>query len=517
MSSPKKIALAGSHKTAHERETTGKVNSNETIEVTVRIRRKKSIEAKLQSGERVTHENYEKEFGSSQNDVDKVEAFAHEYHLSTAQVSLARRSVILRGSVGNMEAAFGVNLATSTDTAGNQIRVREGDIFIPETLKDIIEGVFGLDNRPVARPMFKISKRDGQIVSHAAAPQSFTPNQLATIYSFPEGFDGSGETIGIIELGGGYRTQDLTTYFKGLGIKTPSVKAVSVDGGTNSPTNANGADGEVMLDIEVAGAVSPGANIVVYFCPNTDQGFLDAITQSIHDTANKPSVISISWGSAEVNWTQQSLTSFNEAFKAASVLGVTICVAAGDAGSNDGVTSGATGGQLNVDFPASSPYALACGGTSLVVNNGAITSETVWHDSDTSAGGGGVSSTFPLPDYQANSNVPLTPGWQFKGRGVPDVAGDADPNTGYQVLVDGQEMVIGGTSAVAPLMAGLIARVNQQKGTSAGFINPTIYATPGLCRDITVGDNDTTTTHTSGYSAGIGWDACTGLGVLSKF
>jgi kumamolisin len=227
-------------------------------------------------------------------------------------------------------------------------------------------------------------------------------------------------------------------------------------------------------------------------------------------------VISISWGSAEVNWTDQSLTNFNEAFKAASLLGVTICVASGDSGSSDGVTAGATAADGNVDFPASSPYVLACGGTSLIANNGVVSSETVWHDSDTSAGGGGVSNTFPLPDYQNNANVPLSNGWQFKGRGVPDVAGDADPNTGYKVLVDGQEMVIGGTSAVAPLMAGLIARVNQQKGKSAGFLNPVLYANPSFCRDITIGNNDTTVTH-EGYSARVGWDACTGLGVLSKF
>lgn len=517
MSSPGKIALAGSHKAAHGRDITGKVNRNETIEVTVRIRRKKPIEAKLQSGERVTHKNYEKEFGSSQKDVDKVEAFAHQYHLSTAEVSLARRSLILRGSVNNMEAAFGVTLSASTDADGNKIRVREGDIFIPATLSDIIEGVFGLDNRPVARPMFKVAERGGQIASNAVPANTFTPDQLAKIYGFPDGFNGKGQTIGIIELGGGFRTTDLTKYFKGLKIKKPAVKAISVDGGKNSPSNPNGADGEVMLDIEVAGAVAPGAKMVVYFCTNTDKGFLDAITTAVHDSANKPSVVSISWGSAEVNWTQQSLTSFNEAFKAASVLGVSICIASGDSGSSDGVTAGQTADAGNVDFPASSPYVLACGGTSLKVNaNGAIVSEVVWHDSNTSAGGGGVSNVFPLPDYQNNSNVPLSNGIQFKGRGVPDVAGDADPNTGYQVLVDGQQMVVGGTSAVAPLMAGLIARVNQQKGTAAGFINPAIYATPNLCRDITVGDNNTTIDN-EGYSARVGWDACTGLGVLSKF
>jgi kumamolisin len=512
MNSPEKIPLPGSHKATHKGETTGKINPDEAIEVTIRVRRKKPIESKLQAGERITHKNYEKEFGSSRKDVNKVEAFAHQHHLSTAEVDLARRSVILRGSIADMEDAFGVTLLSSTDPSGNKIRVRQGDIFIPETLKDIVEGVFGLDNRPVARPMFKAAQRDGQFVSHAAAPKAFTPDQLANIYGFPAGFNGKGQTIGILELGGGFRNKDIAAYFKSLGIKKPVVKAVSIDGGKNTPTNPNSPDSEVMLDIEVAGAVAPGAKIIVYFCPNTDQGFLDAITKAVHDTTNKPSVISISWGSAEANWTQQSFINFNEAFKAASLLGVTICVAAGDNGSNDGVNDG----QVHVDFPASSPYVLACGGTSLSVNNSQISSETVWHDSDHSATGGGVSNFFALPDYQLNANVPLSIGTQYKGRGVPDVAGDADPNTGYKVLVDGQQMVIGGTSAVAPLMAGLIARINQQKGTPAGFINPALYASPAMCRDITVGNNKTTTAQT-GYTAGPGWDACTGWGVLSSF
>lgn len=513
MRSPKKIALAGSHKAAHSGDTGAKINRDEAIEVTVRIRRKKSIESKLKSGEHITHKNYEKEYGSSQKDVDKVEAFAHLYHLSTVETDLARRSVMLKGSVADMEAAFGVKLSGAKDAQGCDIRVRQGDIFIPATLKDIIEGVFGLDNRPVARPMLKIAQRGGQVVSHAAAPLAFTPNQLANIYGFPAGFNGKGQTIAILELGGGYRTKDIASYFKGLGIKKPTIKAISVDGGKNSPGNANSADGEVMLDIEVAGAIANGAKIVVYFCPNTDKGFLDAITKAVHDTANKPSVISISWGGPEANWTQQSLTNFNEAFKGAATLGVTICIAAGDNGSSDGLTDG----EVNVDFPASSPYVLACGGTSLQVNNNTIVSETVWHDSDNSATGGGVSNMFDLPDYQKNSNVPKSINTGHIGRGVPDVAGDADPNTGYKVLVDGQQMVIGGTSAVAPLYAGLIARINQQKGKWAGFINPVLYAeNPSVCRDITVGDNKTVSGNV-GYSAQVGWDPCTGLGVLSTF
>ncbi|MGZ3751852.1 MAG: S53 family peptidase [Mucilaginibacter sp.] len=515
MRSPKKIALAGSNKAAHTGDITAKIDRDEDIEVTVRIRRKKSLEDKLKSGDTISHKNYEKEFGAAQKDADKVEAFAHMYHLSTVETDLARRSVILKGSIADMEAAFGVKLSGSTDASGNKIRVRQGEIFIPATLKDVIQGVFGLDNRPVARPLFKIGRRDGQAdAAPAVSHQTFTPDQLANIYGFPAGFNGKGQTIAIIELGGGYRTKDITTYFKGLGLKKPTVKAISIDGSKNKPSNPNGADGEVMLDIEVAGAVAPGAKIVVYFCPNTDQGFLDAITKAVHDSANKPSVVSISWGGAEANWTQQSLTNFNEAFKGAAALGVTICVAAGDNGSSDGLSDG----EVNVDFPASSPYVLACGGTSLKVNNSnAITSETVWHDSDNSATGGGVSNIFDLPDYQKNSNVPTAIDTGHIGRGVPDVAGDADPNTGYKVLVDGQSMVIGGTSAVAPLYAGLVARINQQKGSWAGFINPVLYsATPSLCRDITVGNNKTTSGQT-GYDARVGWDPCTGLGVLSHF
>lgn len=506
-----KVELPGSHKAAHKGEVSN-INPDDTVEVTVRIRRKQSIDDLLKEGKRISQEDYEKDFAASPEDVDKVEEFASEHHLSTVDANLARRSVILTGTVADMEAAFGVTLNCTANENGKSYRVRSGSIFVPEELKDIVEGVFGLDDRPVARPMFRSVSKDGHFVPHAAVAQAFTPNQLADIYGFPSGFDGTGQCIAIIELGGGYRTKDLTKYFKEIGVKKPAVKAVSVDKGKNAPSTAESADGEVMLDIEVAGAVAPGAKMVVYFCTNTDKGFLDAITKAIHDTANKPSVISISWGSAEVNWTEQSLNNFNEAFKAAAVLGVSICVAAGDSGSSDSVTDGA----VHVDFPASSPFVLACGGTSLTVNNGKVENEVVWHDSDTSAGGGGVSEFFKIPDYQANANVPPSINTKNNGRGVPDVAGDADPNTGYKVLVDGQEMVIGGTSAVAPLMAGLIARVNQKKGKWAGFINPEIYANPSLCRDITEGNNNTTASNT-GYSAGPGWDACTGLGVLSGF
>ena len=486
------------------------LNPNDTASVTIRVRRKKSIDKVLEKGQLISREDYAAQYGASEDDIAQVEAFAADHHLSIVESDNGRRSVILKGRIGDLEKAFQVHLTHYKDDKGFVFRGRIGDICIPAELDGIVEGVFGLDNRPHAQPHFQVStEENGMFVAHASST-SYNPNQLNTIYNFPKNVTGKNQCIAIIELGGGYRNADLTTYFAGLGIPMPSIKAVSVDGATNSPTTSNSADGEVMLDIEVAGAVAPGASIVVYFAPNTDQGFLDAITQAVHDTQNKPSIISISWGQAEVGWTTQSLNNFNEAFKAASLLGVTICVAAGDSGSDDSVGDG----KVHVDFPASSPYVLACGGTKLVAKGAKISSEVVWHEAADSATGGGVSNFFPVPAYQAKAKVPLSIDTKFKGRGVPDVAGNADPNTGYKVRVDGQNMVIGGTSAVAPLMAGLIALVNEKNGKAAGFINPKIYAAAGSCRDITVGNNITTSTN-KGYKAGKGWDGCTGLGVLS--
>ena len=232
------------------------------------------------------------------------------------------------------------------------------------------------------------------------------------------------------------------------------------------------------------------------------QGFLDALTTALHDTANgPPSVISISWGSPESNYTAQSLTAFDDACQSAAALGITITVASGDNGSSDGGTGN------NVDFPASSPHVLGCGGTELVASGTTIQQEVVWDDqaSQGGASGGGVSSVFARPSWQANANVPAAP-TSAGGRGVPDVAGDASPETGYNVTFDGQAEVVGGTSAVAPLWAALIALLNQQRGSNLGFINSTIYASAeNGFNDITQGSN-------GAYSAGPGWDACTGLG-----
>jgi kumamolisin len=515
MSKAKKTAytkLVGSEKHAPVGNQVEAPSPEQTMEVTVRLRRKKSIDSELKKGVRYSRADFDEAFGAKQSDVEKIEAFANNHHLAVSNVDTARRSVMLKGSVKDFEEAFQVKLGCYVGDDGKTFRGRQGHINIPADLQGIVEGVFGLDDRPNARPMFQYAPDSNGIAAPKSVTQSFPPGTVASLYGFPSKANGKGQCIAIIELGGGYRVQDLNTYFSKMKITPqPTVTAISVDGGKNNPTNANSADGEVMLDIEVAGAVAPGAKIVVYFAPNTDKGFLDAITQAIHDNQNKPSVISISWGSAEKNWTTQSLNNFNEAFKSAALLGVTICAAAGDQGSSDAVNDG----KVHVDFPSSSPYVLACGGTKLTASGTKITGETVWHVSKDSATGGGISDFFPLPDYQKKTTIPASLNGGFKGRGLPDVAGNADPTTGYQVRVDGQDFVIGGTSAVAPLMSAFIALTNQQKKKQVGFINPQLYSTPNSCRDITVGDNITTSGN-KGFKAGVGWDACTGWGVLSK-
>ncbi|HEX8986081.1 MAG TPA: S53 family peptidase [Bryobacteraceae bacterium] len=477
----------------------GKPDPGERISVTVLLRRRAQPPAP--GGPVISREEFAARYGAAPEDVDAVERFAAANDLSVAEVNLARRSVVLTGTIANMSEAFGTELGIYHSAEG-QYRGRTGSVYVPAELSAAIEGVFGLDERPQTRARFR-RHLPGK-VPHAAGDTSYTPVEVARLYDYPEN-QGAGQCVAIIELGGGFRAADLKQYFTGLGISpVPSVTAVSVDGGHNHPTgDPNSADGEVLLDIEVAGAIAPQARIAVYFAPNTDQGFLDAITTAVHDTVHKPSVISISWGSAESAWTDQSLNGFDQAFSDAGLLGVTVCCASGDDGSADGVTDGAA----HVDFPSSSPHALACGGTRLEATDGEIKSEVVWsHGAGNGATGGGVSEKFPLPSWQSASGVPpsVNPG-HFIGRGVPDLAGNADPATGYQILVDGRSAVLGGTSAVAPLIAALIALLNEKQGQPLGFVNAALYSRPDALRDVTSGDN-------GAYAAGSGWDACTGLG-----
>jgi kumamolisin len=491
----------------------GPADPNQKIEVSVFLRRG-SLAGKfpsaaqtgalpLQQRKYLTREEFARLHGASTADLEKIRAFAGQNGLKVMSEDRAARIVKLSGTVQAFNAAFGVDLRRYEHSSGTY-RCRTGTLTVPADLERIIEGVFGLDNRPQAKAHFRLRKEKPNAAAQAAAA-SYSPVQVAEAYAFPTGATGVGQCIGVIELGGGYSAGDLDTFFGGLGISTPTVTAVSVDGATNSPTgDPSGADGEVELDIEVAGAVAPGAQIAAYFAPNTDQGFIDAVTTAVHDATLKPSVVSISWGGPENSWTEQSRNALNSACQDASTMGITILAASGDDGASDGSTSGTP----TVDFPAASPYVVACGGTKLTLSGTTISSEQAWNELSENEGatGGGVSELFALPSFQQSANVPAAPNG-FVGRGVPDVAGDADPETGYNVVVDGQQTVIGGTSAVAPLWAGLLALINQSLGTNVGYVNPLLYAAKAEAtfHDITTGNN-------GDYSAGPGWDACTGLG-----
>jgi kumamolisin len=470
----------------------------------------------------LTRAEFAARHGASEADFDAVAAFAQGAGLAILERRTAARSIVLSGTVGQVTAAFGTAIERVEHAAGISRR-RTAPIQVPPALDGIVEAVFGIDDVPVAKPHFQFSRQDAQAALQASLPlgaappdaqatTGFTGVDMAKLYDFPAGLDGSGQCIAIIELGGGYRSADLTAYFKSLGLAAPQVTAVSVDGGRNSPSLPSSADAEVMLDIEVAGAVAPKAAIAVYFAPNSEQGFVDAIAAAVHDDVRKPSVISISWGAPESAWTQQGLAAMDAAFQAAAALGVTVCCAAGDAGADDqNPDNGTPDGRAHADFPASSPYVLGRGGTRITVSGGAIASETAWNDDPaSSATGGGVSDVFDLPAWQAHAGVPpsINPDRRI-GRGVPDVAGNASPATGYQVRVDYMTFTIGGTSAVSPLWAGLVALLNQKLAQPAGWLNPLLYgplAGSGALRDIASGDN-------GGYTARAGWDACTGWGV----
>jgi len=337
--------------------------------------------------------------------------------------------------------------------------------------------------------------------------QSFSVLDLAALYNFPTEVDGDGQTIALIELGGGYSDSDLDAHFGGLKLAKPSVTSVSVDGVKNAP--GGDADAQVTLDVEVAGAIAPAAHIVVYFAPSTNKGFADAVKKAIGDNRNRPSVLSIGWGWPEVSWTTDAIKQLDEAFQAAAKAGITVVCAAGDGGVTDGVDDG----KAHVDFPASSPWVLSCGGTRVTAKNKSISSEVVWNDGSAGgATGGGVSQVFPLPDWQSQVGVPSLEGGH-KGRGVPDVAAHASPHLGYLLTVHGQRLVVGGTSAVVPLWAGLVALINHGVGRNVGYINPLLYSKigpAGVLHSITEGNNGKGSVR--GYSAGPGWNACAGWG-----
>ena len=475
-----------------------------------------AVSARLGQRRYLTRAELAESSAASEETVERVRLFAQEHGLTVEDVDRVRRSVTLSGPVDAFSDAFRVQLRIYR-TPQLTYRGRQGPVHIPAELEGSVEAVLGLDNRPQARPHLRQPRTPAP--DNGTAATSFFPPQIARFYDFPEHVDGSGQCVGILEFvtptdpqdpgsprGAGYRIGELQAYFAELGVSpAPEVIGVSVDGAENTPGTNPDVDVEVMLDIEVVSSIAPGAKIVVYFAPNTSRGFVDAVKAAVHDETNNPSALSISWGGPEQEaWTGQTRRSLEAAFESAARVGMTVLAAAGDDGSNDRVGDG----MAHADYPASSPYVLGCGGTRITVGGDRITEEVTWDDQG--AGGGGVSELFGLPSYQQGVGVPLSANRPHRaGRGVPDVAADASPLSGYRIrLNDGDEQPVGGTSAVAPLLCALVALVNEGTGTPMGFANPILYHVArieGVFQDVTEGNN-------GDYQAGAGWDACTGLG-----
>ncbi|WP_193182960.1 S53 family peptidase [Nisaea sediminum] len=433
--------------------------------------------------------------------ISRIAAYAGRNGFTLTAVEPAKLRVKLTGPAYRHEAAFRIRLAHFHHPRG-RYRGYWGPLYCPAGLAELLEAILGHETAPVGRSHL-------QPVLDVGAAKPMLANRIATLYGFPQQ-SAAGQTVAILEFGGGYLQSDMAVAARAMGVPVPEIVALSVDGGSQDFAGGAGASVEVALDMQVVAGAAPGARLAVYFAANAARSFVDATLDALHDQQNAPSVISISWGGAEEGWSQAGMQAMNRALADAARLGVSVFISSGDLLAPDGVRDG----RVHVNFPASSPWATGCGGTLLDTSGGAIASETVWN-SGAAGTGGGVSRVWPLPAYQANASVPVNLESGQAGRGVPDVAADADPQSGFWVFVDGNPSPVGGTSAVAPLWAGFTALVNaaraEKQKPPVGFLNPLLYGNPSLLKPVTSGNNKPAGTNT-GYDATSGYSATTGLG-----
>jgi kumamolisin len=521
-----------SHVPLHGEEQKGQTDRDAELQVTLLLRRRQALpDPHAEFGSQLPHQKKHltvaelaSAFGATQDDTARVERFAAAHGLTVLEIAHHQRKVVLRGNAANMEKAFGVSLVEMEHRRGNY-RATSGTASLPHELRNVVQAVMGLNTRPCAR-------RRAVHHNNTTTPY-WTAPQMAEAYGFSSARSAAGQSIALIELGGGYHEEDLRQFFNGLEMTMPVVRCVTVDGAQNAPASveqikqfldvvegkrkisevpeeilsAAQCTVEVTMDIELAAALAPGAEIVVYMTPGTEQGIYDAISMAIADPERLPSAISISWGEPETGVSGAYLSSVDEVLREAALLGVTVCASSGD----DGAMNGSTDGTPTVNFPASSPHVLSCGGSTVRAATDENLREAAWNcmlHGMHGATGGGVSRNFETPPWQQDHGVPLAPTGN-KGRGVPDVAGPADPHRGCAILVGGESCSSAGTSAVAPLWAAMVACMNTALGARCGFITPLLYqlakSGDGPLHAITEGDNGF-------YKTGQGWNACTGLG-----
>ena len=501
------ITLTNSYIVSPANATIEPANLSTRLKITIVLRRNaclKNYADQVINGKAkiLTFDEFNDMFAPSQEDINLVTEFAISNKLAVHKIYTNSATIKLVGSVENFNNAFGITLLNVTNNDRSYLSY-SGSITLPSTLQDVVIGVVGLDDSL----LLSHSVVATDIVATGHVPN--TPQQVAQAYQFPNG-TGNGTCIGIIELGGGYTQQNLTSTFSRVGLPVPAITSVSIAPGHNNPSDIANSP-EVMMDLYVAGGVAPNAKLAVYFAVNSFAGFINAVNAAVHDAVNAPSVISISWGSYEQNWGNNA-SLMDVTFLQAIALGITVTAATGDYGSKAG--PGYTN-PYTVQYPASSPYVLSCGGTSMALNSaGGIASEVVWNIG-TNGSSGGVSALYSVPAYQSGLTYTTYPAGTtsaLSGRGIPDVSGQA---VGYQFYygVNNQPYPnASGTSAAAPLYAGLVAIVNQLTNRRVGFLNTKLYNNSMSFNDVTSGNNACPAS--VGYSATVGWDACTGLGSI---
>lgn len=536
-----RVRLGASERTAPTGELKGAVDPAVEMDVTVMLKSKgtdlrmERTLARIAQGRQapLNDTQFAEQFSARPESLKAVTQFAESNGLKVTESDLRSGRVVLHGKVGDFSNAFETRLA-QYEKSGSVFRGREGSLSVPSEIANHIEGVLGMDNRPQARSYVisrmlesetsidprKLleSKAPADSPSPAPAPTEpsptgpnarrggYMPNEVADAYNFPKNTTGEGQSVAVIELGGGLDLAENSKYYKQNNLPEPNVKIIEMNGAKNSPGNDSRADAEVHLDSQIIGVVAPKAEQKLIFTENSDKGFIDAITRATFPEAGeKPnSAISISWGAPEEAWSKQGLDGLSTALKKAALKGLSVFAASGD----DGALDNSRSSTFQVDFPASEPTVTGTGGTKLTLKDGVVDSEVAWNSGRNSAGGGGVSQQFPIPEYQNGLSIPANANrGGGVGRGVPDVAGNADPATGYRIRLPGGESVSGGTSAVAPLYAGLTMRLNEALGKPIGSLNPWLYKNTGIFNDIVQGNN-------GGYKTGPGWDAVTGWGSI---
>ena len=488
---------------------TGDLPDGTAFGVTARVRRRMRFDAtrltRTDRPETFDRAGFADLFGASRADLDLVGAFAASHGIAVTGSDAATRGVALHGTASQYTAAFGVRLGRYAGPEGER-RGHEGGILLPPELAPIVQAVIGLDDRRAARACIV----RGRPVSSAGA--AFVPANLAATYGLPSGLDGAGQRIGVIGFAAAVPSADLDAYCGLLGIAPPALRVVPAPADGPTLDDGSGADRDALAAVlQLLARLAPRAELVVRLATPTERGCIDALAAAVHGADPALDVLCLGWAGAEERWSVQAAWAINEILADAAALGITVCSASGD----DGAGLEAGSDTASVSLPASSPFALACGGTALSLAGGGMACEVVWNDAALGGGasGGGVSTLFPVPPWQEKHRPPLSVRTARAGRGVPDVAAVAAPSPGLLCVLDGVAVACGGTALSAALWAALVARINQGTGGALGFITPRLYDLPrkGAFRDILFGGTETTG-RVGGYFARPGWDVCTGLG-----